>query len=96
MVQEGPGEEDLKTMFRRELFLMAGYDNDEIDNEGLLELQEEDLREAIKLRLLGSKTDDNNNQKAVPIEEIEVYLNEGWEFMTKLSDSKVIMRLPTQ
>jgi hypothetical protein len=90
---EGPKEEDLKFMFRAELLRMAGYDDEEIEKAGLLELPEDKFREELRERLLGVKGNNNGNQKLISIDEIETYLEKGWEFVTSLPNDRVVVRL---
>jgi hypothetical protein len=94
-VPQGPKEEDLKRMFRAELLRMAGYENEEMEKDGLLELPEEKLSEVVRERLLASKGNNNSNQKAISMDEIEKYLEEGWEFVTTLPNNKVVVRFPS-
>ncbi|MCK4443024.1 MAG: site-specific integrase [Thermoplasmata archaeon] len=92
---QGPKEEDLKRMFRAELLRMVGYEDEEMEENGLLELPEARLSEVIRERLLASKNGNNLNQKAISIDEIEKYLEDGWEFVTTLPNSKVVVRFPS-
>ena len=94
-VPEQPKEEELKRMFRAELLRMAGYDDDEMDKDGLLELPEDKFREAVQERLLGAKGNNNYSQKAISIDEVDKYLEEGWEFVTTLPNDKVVVRCPS-
>lgn len=91
-VTELPKEDDLKRLFRSELLHMAGFTDDEMQEDGMLELAEEQFMHVIRSRLLASKGN-NNTQKVVPMIEIEKYIEEGWEFVTTLPNEKVIVRL---
>lgn len=91
---EHPKGEDLKRMFRAELLRMAGYTDEEMEKDGLLDLAEDKLRQTVRDRLLSTKGNSNCSQKAISIDEIEVYLEEGWEFVTSLPNEKVVLRLP--
>jgi integrase len=90
-----PKEEDLKLMFRAELLRMAGYGDEEMEKDGLLELPEEEFREVVRERLLNTKGENNCSQKVIPIDEIETYLEEGWEFVTTLPNDRVVVRFPS-
>jgi hypothetical protein len=91
-VTELPREDDLKRLFRSELLHMAGFTDDEMQEDGLLELAEDEFTIAIRSRLLPEKTN-NNNQKVVPMAEIEEYIGNGWEFVTTLPDDRVVLKL---
>jgi hypothetical protein len=92
-VLEGPKEEDLKRMFRSELLRMAGFTDEEIERDSLWEISEEELRDIIRNRLLGTKVDNNCRQMVVGMDKIDRYVAEGWEFVTALPNKKVILRL---
>ncbi len=91
-VLESPKEEDLKRMFRSELLRMAGFTEEKIDEESLLELTEEEFREGVRGRLLNTNSSNNSNQKVISIEEVEKYLKDGWEFVTTLPNDKMIVK----
>ncbi len=90
-VIELPKEDDLKRMFRSELLRMAGFTDDEMHKDGLLELTEEEFTQAIRSRLLQGNAN-NNTQKVIPISEIEEYIEGGWKFVTTLPDKRVVVR----
>lgn len=93
-VTELPKEDDLKRLFRSELLRMAGFTDEEIEKESLLELTEEEFRDAVRGRLLNTDSSNNCNQKVISIEEIETYLEDGWEFVTTLPNDKMVVRFP--
>jgi len=94
---ESPKEEELKRLFRSELLRMAGFTDEEIENGSLYDMPEEKVREIIRNRLLGIKASNNNNglQKVVTMDQIDGYVNMGWEFVTTLPHNKVILRSPS-
>ena len=36
-----------------------------------------------------------NRQKVVPVSELKKWVGEGWEYVTRLPDDEVIIRLPS-
>jgi hypothetical protein len=78
-----PEEEELKRMFRGELLRMAGYDDNEMEKDGLLELPEDKFRQVVRERLLSTGTNSNGNQKVITMEEIET--------VTTLPNNKVVV-----
>ncbi len=93
-VPELPREDDLKRMFRSELLRMAGFADEQIEKESLLDLAEEEFSDAVRGRLLNTNSSNNCNQKVISIEEIETYLEDGWEFVTTLPNDKMVVRFP--
>jgi hypothetical protein len=57
----------------------------------LLELPEDKFRQVVRERLLSTGTNSNGNQKVITMEEIETYIDEGWEFVTTLPNNKVVV-----
>jgi hypothetical protein len=94
-VLEGPKEEDLKRMFRSELLRMAGFTEEAIEKDSLWDMSEEELRDIIRERLLGTKAKNNCQQMVIEMDKIEQYVAEGWEFVTALPNSRVILRFPS-
>jgi hypothetical protein len=94
-VPEQPKEEELRRMFRAELLRMGGYDEEEIKAGRLIELSEEEFRDVVRNRLFNGQ-EHNNCQKVITVDEIEKYVEKGWEFVAALPNQKVIIRLPSQ
>lgn len=85
-------EEKLAQAFRRQILLVAGYSQEEVDKMDLSSIGDEELQSIVKKRLLGAKADDCPRQKVVCIEDVERYLTEGWEYVANLPNKKVIIR----
>jgi len=86
-------EEKLKITFREQLLLAVGFSQEEIDKIDLLSLGDEDLQVMLRKQLLSEKTNDCTTQKVVIVDEVERYLNDGWEFVATLPNGNVIVRL---
>lgn len=72
---------NLKKEKKEELYLLS------IDN-----FQEELKRIASERK--AEILNNGNKQKIIPIEEIEKYINEGWEYITQLPNGKAIIKIP--
>jgi len=72
---------NLKKEKKEELYLLG------IDN-----FQEELKRIASERK--AEILNNGNKQKIIPIEEIEKYINEGWEYITQLPNGKAIIKIP--
>ena len=65
--------------------------------EELMKLTTENFEEELKRISNKRKTEilnNGNTQKIITINEIEEYINKGWEFITTLPDGKAIIRIP--
>ena len=89
---EETSEERLVQAFRKQLLLVAGFSQDEVEKMDIASISDEELQKIIRKRLLGEKTNDCT-QKVVSIEEVENYLEQGWEFVATLPNDKVIIKL---
>lgn len=93
-LEETDSEERLRQAFRKQLLLVAGFNPDEVEKTDLSSVSDEELQTIIRKKLLGEKADDSKVQKAVTINDVESYLEQGWEFVANLPNGKVIIKLP--
>jgi len=89
---EETSEERLRQAFREQLLLVAGFSQDEVEKMDISSINDEALQSMIRKRLLGERTNDCI-QKAVSVDDVESYLEQGWEFVATLPNGKVIMKL---
>ncbi len=98
--QEPSGESDLRFEFRRQLLLVVGYSQEEVEEMDLEELGDDELQKRLRDRLLKNNTNNhmssNGGQRVIPVDDVENYVESGWEYVAQLSNGKVIVRqLPT-
>ena len=89
---EETSEEKLRQAFRKQLLLVAGFSQDEVEKMDISSMSDEELQGIIRKRLLGEKANDCTAQKVVPIGDVESYLEKGWEFVATLPNRKVIIK----
>ena len=89
---EETSEERLRQAFRKQLLLVAGFSQDEVEKMDISSMNDEELQTIIRKRLLGEKTNDCT-QKAISVDDVESYLEQGWEFVATLPNDKVIIKL---
>jgi hypothetical protein len=92
MKSQKPTEKELKIAFRRQLLLVAGFREEEIDSIDLDLMSDEEFQQTVKKRLLGEELSDCR-QKVVPIGQLDKYLERGWEYVATLSNKKAIVKL---
>jgi hypothetical protein len=78
---------------RKELLLLAGFSGEEIEKMDL-RVHDKDFQEMLRQKIVGSMINNGNTQKVVNIEDVVDYINRGWQFVAKLTDEQVIIRLP--
>ncbi|MGA3110956.1 MAG: site-specific integrase [Candidatus Bathyarchaeia archaeon] len=92
-MSEETTEEKLKGIFRRQFLSVAGFGKDEIEDMDVISLSEEELHSLVRKKLLGVTASDNFKQKVVSIDEADSYLSKGWEYVAKLSNNKVVIKI---
>jgi hypothetical protein len=92
-INEETSEEKLAMALRKQWLMIAGFKQEEIDKMDLSVLNNEELQEMVRKRLLGIKTENGTKQKVVSVNEANDYLAEGWEYVAKLSDNKVVIKM---
>jgi len=85
-------EEKLTQAFRKQLLLVAGFKQDEVDKMDLPSLGDEELQEIVRKKLLGAPTESGVKQKVVNVEEAETYLSQGWQYVAHLPGKKVVIK----
>ena len=88
-------EEKLTQAFRKQLLLVAGFAQDEVDKMDLPSLGDEELQEIVRKRILRTETEDCAKEKAVSVNEVNKYLSKGWEYVASLPNKTVIIRSRT-
>ena len=90
---EETSEEKLRQAFRKQLLLVAGFNQDEVEKMDLSSINDEELQEIVRKKLLGVEKSDCVQQKVVDISDVENYLAQGWEYVANLPNKKVIIKL---
>jgi len=86
-------EEKLAQAFRKQLLLVAGVKQEEVEKIDLSEISDEELQDIVRKRLLGTSANDCPKQKVVGVGEVENYLSRGWEYVASLPKDKIIIKL---
>jgi len=93
---ESSSEERMVETFNRQFLKMSGWTDEDvgklgnlgkIPNDRLLELLDQRQMERLGLK-------NGSSQKVVPIEEVEGYIAQGWEYVKDISREKAIVGLP--
>jgi hypothetical protein len=82
----------LAQAFRKQLLLVAGFTQGEIDKMDLLKVSDEELQEIVRKKLLGGQTTNGARQKVISVDEANGYLAQGWEYVAKISGNKVVIK----
>jgi len=82
---------DLKTS----MLVLAGFSEEEIEKEKLLELSNEDLIKKIDEKRI-KHLNKGNTQKVVSMRELKQYIEQGWEFVANINSEEAIIKLPSR
>jgi len=86
-------KEKLVEEFRKQLLLVAGFTKEEINKMDIMGISDEEFQETIRKRLLENRNEDCGTQKVINLNELEKYLEDGWEYVATLPNKKVIIKL---
>lgn len=80
--------------FNTQFLQYAGYTEDELAKLDLDALAPPQVQELVKKKQMESLGLNGNSQKLIKGDELEKYINEGWEYVTSFSNERVIIKLP--
>jgi len=86
-------EEKIKETFRKQLLLVAGFSDDEIDSLDLL-VDDNTFKETVRRKLQGAMLNNGSNQKIINVNEVEQHLQSGWDYIATLPNEKIVVKLP--
>ena len=92
-INEETSEEKLKGSFRRQLLLAAGFSQKDLDKMDAASMSDEELQSLVRKKLLGLQGSNGGSQKVISVVEANDYLAKGWEYVAKISDNQVIIKL---
>ena len=87
-------ENDAKLFFEKQLLLAVGYKEDEIERIDLEHITDEDFQKLLRDKIAGAMTNNGNKQRVISLNDVEKYIEQGYEFVASLPNGKAIMKLP--
>ena len=92
----GTDTEEILSQFRRQLLMLAGYNESEVNALDLQSLSNEKLQKMARQKLMGTLTANGARQMIVPPTELEDYLKRGYEYLDSppAFTGRSIIRLP--
>ena len=103
--RKGMTEDEIEVKFRSQLLMMAGFTEEEIAKNKLLDLNADEITKMAREKLFGAKQVDittqierdkdelgkTHKQKVIPIDQVEEYINAGFTVKMALGNDKVIV-----
>jgi len=88
-------EEKVREEFRKQLLLVAGFKQEEIQKMDVMSKSDEEFQAMVRERLVGTAMNNSAKQRVINLDEVEDHLAKGWEYVASLSNGKAIMRIPS-
>jgi hypothetical protein len=92
-INEETSEEKLRGSVRRQLLLVSGFSQVELDKMDVASMSDEELQSLVRKKLLGLQGSNGGSQKVISVVEANDYLAKGWEYVAKISNNQVIIKL---
>jgi integrase len=89
-----PGVNDAKIFFMKQLLLAVGFKEDDIEKIDLEHISDEDFQKILRDRVVGAMTKNGNKQKVISINDVEKFIEQGYEVVTNLGNGKIVIKLP--
>jgi len=77
------------------MLILAGFSEEEIEKEKLLELSNEDLIKKIDEKRI-KHLNNGNSQRVVSMRELKQYIERGWEFVANINSREAIIKVPSR
>jgi hypothetical protein len=87
-------DERIRDEFKRQLLLVAGFKQDEVDKMDLSTIDDESFQKMVRNRLLGAMANNGARQKIIHLDDIDAHIAQGWEYVASLPNDRAIVRIP--
>lgn len=87
------GEEKIREAFRKQLLAVAGFSEEEIEKQQIDKLTDDEFHKLVKQRLLGVISSNGSKQKVVAVEDMDQYLDKGWEYVASIGNERAIIKM---
>jgi hypothetical protein len=94
IVSETASEEKMKEAFKKQLLLVAGFKEEEVEKTDFSNMSDEEFQSLVRQKLAGIMQKNGNNQKVISLVDVEKFISEGWEFVATLPNKKAIVKTP--
>jgi len=88
-------EEDISVAFKKELLLISGCSREEVESLDLAGMDQDEIHRRCRESLLGVLVNNGCKQRVIALDDVEKYVNEGWEYAGRLPHSRAVVRLPS-
>jgi hypothetical protein len=93
-VPESTSEEKMKEAFKKQLLLVAGFKEEEIEKLDFSKMSDEEFQSRVRQKLIGIMQNNGNSQKVTSLNQVEKFISEGGEYVATLPNDKAIIKTP--
>lgn len=99
LVTEGftrTSEDDIKVAFKKELLIISGYTKEQVESLDIAGMDEDEIHRRCREGLLGVVLNNGCKQRVIALNDVEKYVNDGWEYVSRLPHNRAVVRLPSK
>ena len=93
-VGAGSSGDITKAYMQAQLLLVAGYAQAEIDRINFGALSDEEFQKMLRDKVAGMMTGNGHRQRTVSVDEVDLFIQQGYEFQAALPNGRAVMKLP--
>ena len=86
-------EEKVRNSVSKQLLVVAGYSQEDLEKIDVTSMSDEEVQNLLRKKLLGLQGSNEVSQKVISVVEANDYLANGWEYVAKISDNQVIIKM---
>jgi hypothetical protein len=86
-------EEKVRNSVSKQLLVVAGYSQEDLEKIDVTSMSDEEVQSLLRKKLLGLQGSNEVSQKVISVVEANDYLAKGWEYVAKISDNQVIIKM---
>ncbi len=86
-------EDNAKLFLEQQLLSAVGYKQEEIEKIDLASISNEDFQQLLRDKVAGAMTENGARQRVISVDEVERFIQEGYDFEAVLPNGKAVMRL---
>jgi hypothetical protein len=87
-------ESEAKVYLQRQLLLAVGYSEEEIEKIDLEHITEEEFQRLLREKVAGAVLKSDTKQKVISLNDVEKFIDAGYEFVAALPNGKAIIKTP--
>lgn len=92
-IKEEISEEKVRNSVSKQLLVIAGYSQEDLEKMDITSMADEEIQSLLRKKLVGLQGPNEGSQKVISVAEANDFLSKGWEYVAKISDNQVIIKM---